>query len=127
MNKNKVKQIIVNNIKKAGWFSFPQLLRVLTAEGVEVNGGFQLEMTDKNVILWGGLSEVVVQALTELLREGRLVGLPAPIELYVMEGMDLSRPIIVNVPQEKLENPAIFLTFLRYIPEVNNNVVPLAQ
>ncbi|WPS85300.1 hypothetical protein SMD22_01345 (plasmid) [Brevibacillus halotolerans] len=127
MNKIKVKQIIMNNIKKSGWYSYPQLIRVLTAEGVQVNGTFQLEMKDKNIILWGGLSEEVVFAITELLEEGRLVGVPAPIELYQMEGLDMTRRIILSVPQERLETSAIWLTFLRYIPEANSHVVSLAQ
>ncbi|MFF2531324.1 hypothetical protein ACFVS2_20690 [Brevibacillus sp. NPDC058079] len=127
MNKNKVKQIIVNHIKKASWFTYPQLLRVLEAEGVKVHGTYNLEMKEKNVALWGGLSEVVVLSISELMNEGRVVGMAAPIELYQIEGFDQTQPIILSVPEGRMETSAVFLTYLRYIPELNNNVVPLAQ
>lgn len=119
MNKNKVKTLILNHIKKVGWLSYPQLLRYLSAEGAEVNGGFELQIADKNIVLWGGLSEVVVQSLTELFSENKVVGMPAPIELYSIEGMSFAQPLVLNIPAERLETPSVFLTYLSYVAEVS--------
>lgn len=126
MSKNHVKNVILKNIRKAGWFTYPQLLRVLTEEGVLVNGSYQLEMKDKNIVLWGGLSQNLVEALTELFQEGKVMGMPAPIELYQVEGMPFHQPLVLSIPNEPLPTSAVFLTFLRYIPEMNN-VTPIKQ
>lgn len=118
MNKSNVKTIILNHIKKAGWLNYPQLLRTLKEDGVDVDGGFELQIAEKNIVLWGGLSEVVVQSLTDLFNENKIVGMPAPIELYSIEGMAFAQPLVLNIPEVRLESPSVFLTFLRYVAEV---------
>lgn len=127
MNKTKVKQLILKNIQKMGWLSYPQLLRILKTEGVNIEGGFQLTIEDKNVVLWGGLSEVVVSSINELMKESLLRGLPAPIELYQIEGTYLNHPLILQVPPVKLEHPAVFLTYLTHAQDAEGNILPLVH
>lgn len=131
-NKNQVKELIVETIKKTKWLSYPQLVRLLRNEGVEVDGTYQLEMKEKNIVLWGGLSKVVVDAIVDLMQENVVVGLPAPIELYRMDGFSFDYPVVFKLPEDKLKAPAVFLTFLNYVPESKrsttlDNVTPLLQ
>lgn len=126
MNKNQVKKLVLEQVKKSGWVTYPQLLRFLSEEGVNVNGSYQLEMKDKNIVLWGGLSETVVTALTDLMQDSKIVGMPAPVELYQIDGIPTAHPLTMVVPNDALPNPAIFLTFLRYVPQPTN-VTPIRQ
>lgn len=126
MNKTQIKKFVVEQLKKMGWVTYPQLLQALSVEGVNVNGNFHLEIRDKNIVLWGGLSETVVNALTDLIADGKIVAQPAPIDLYQIDGVPNALPLTTVVPNEALPSPAILLTILRYVPQPDK-VTPIRQ
>ncbi|ADO59975.1 hypothetical protein [Paenibacillus polymyxa] len=118
-----VKEHIIHHIHKCGWLSYTQLLRVLAAEGIQVNGFYELKWSAKNLILWEGLSSTVFKALSDLLQEGILEAYPAPMELYRIDEIQLNRPIIFKIPKRKLRHPAMYLTYLRYNPKPTPKVL----
>jgi hypothetical protein len=112
-SKRQVKTYIQDLLQQVGWVTYPQLLRYLSNKSVDVTGEFNLEVTERNVLLWGNLSKVVVDAITELMREQELLLIPAPPQTYQLDHFNTNQPIITVIPQEKLETPVIFLTVLQ--------------
>lgn len=116
--KRQVISYISECLETMGWVTYPQLLRYLASKNVEVAGDFNLEVTEKNVLLWGNLSQVVVDSITELMREQKLLLIPASPQVYQLDQLVIHEPVITELPAEKLDKPSVFLTVLHLnIPE----------
>lgn len=112
-SKRQVTTYITDLLEQVGWVTYPQLLRYLSTKSVDVKGEYNLEITEKNVLLWGNLSKVVVDSITDLMREERLMLIPAPLQVYQLERLSLQKPIIAELPKEKLKSPVVMLTVLQ--------------
>jgi len=116
MDKEQVREIILQSLKKIGWATFPQLLRMLEYEGINTKGPNELQIKNKNVVLWGGLSDEVVKPLTEMITKEEISVFPAPIELYhQIENVQFPHPLVFQIPSNPLPHPAVFPAYLGYI------------
>lgn len=119
--KSQVKKHIEELISEVGWVTYPQLLRYLKRKGVEIEGNYNLEITEKNIFLWGKISKVVVDSIVELMVERTVEATPVPMDLYKVEGFSFSQPIILRIPEQRLETTAVYLTVLRFVTKTNDN------
>lgn len=129
---NPLKKEIHEMIRSLGWVTYPQLLRLLDAQGVEVEGDKEIRGA-YGVILWGHLKEEVAMAIISLIEEKRLAVQTVDPVVYALEPINLSGPIVLSFPNEKLIPPDqeveemykgfFHPTVLVYIPaeEENNN------
>lgn len=94
-----VKELIVSFVSELKWATYPQVLRHLIANGVDVAGNVEIRgkvkqnEKDASAILWFGLSDVVANAIKEAILEGKIKALPIPSVTYtvsepeIMEGI----------------------------------------
>lgn len=56
-------------------------------------GDYEMRLPEHNVVLWSGMSEAAIQAISELRRTNRLIAVPASWLTYAVDGMMLKYPI----------------------------------
>ncbi|BBW98888.1 hypothetical protein [Geobacillus subterraneus] len=110
MTKQETKDLVGSLIRQMKWITYPQLLGYLRANGMNVDGTYELrsrpfQNPNIEIVLWGGLSQDVVNILQELIKEGDVLVLPFPLAAYQTGEPDLlkalSIPVIQSVQEAK--------------------------
>jgi hypothetical protein len=60
---------------------------------------------DPNIILWPSVSEEALQAISELLEEGRIKASSTNVMVYMCDGLMPSLPIAKRVPKDGYKDP----------------------
>jgi hypothetical protein len=73
------------------WTTFAELKRHFGDEFAGSRTGWLDE--ERNLLLWPKMSERFVEALNNLLQDGKIVMKPAPLWIYLLDGVTLSLPL----------------------------------
>ena len=98
----------IYDLVKRGSVSFVELSKI---DGFK--GNLSMELDDKNIILWDGISKEFLHSLEELMKEKRIYLKSTTILVYMADGAMLRLPIANSL--RKYKNP-------RWLPVVFNHV-----
>jgi hypothetical protein len=95
---------ILDLVHRFPTMTFPELQGRLQAAGIPVSGDESL-WTDKNIVLWTGMSKEMVAAIKELRQSKAIHLLPCPALNYVDDGAALDLPIAQRPPRNGYAKP----------------------
>ena len=107
---------VVEFVRQHDYVIFPQLEQAF-AEFLPTDGEVGLALrSDKNVVLWLGLSPEFSEVIAKLITSRRLYVHPAPLERYETAGDSLRLPPIDGLPSDRLKRPSWLPVCLRDLP-----------
>jgi len=108
---NDIEQKILDLVAERQHVSFVEIKRLL---GEESRGEIYLSLPKHpNIILWPNMSEAMADALTSLVKTGRLCAHPCSVLVYFVDGQSLNLPLAKQARQYKKPHwlPVVFCTF----------------
>ncbi len=108
---NDIEQKILGLVSERQHVSFVEIKRLL---GEDSHGEIWLSLPKHpNIILWPDISETMADALTSLVKAGRLYAHPSSVLVYFVDGGSLNLPLAKQARQYKKPHwlPVVFCTF----------------
>jgi len=108
---NDIEQKILGLVAERQHVSFVEIRRLL---GEESRGEICLSLPKHpNIILWPDMSEAMADALTSLVKTGKLYAHPCSVLVYFADGKSLNLPLAKQARQYKKPHwlPVVFCTF----------------
>ncbi|CUE02398.1 TPA: pathogenicity island protein [Staphylococcus aureus] len=97
MNRNRMKQIILEYIKNNDSTSFVEIENVFEEQGFKYKGnGVYTSGNHKNIIFWMGWNEEAFNIVADLKRDGLIEMQICPPMYYLIDGKGLRLPIVKN-------------------------------
>ncbi|HHB2931848.1 TPA: pathogenicity island protein [Staphylococcus aureus] len=97
MNRNRMKQIILEYIKNNDSTSFVEIENVFEEQGFKYKGnGAYTSGNHKNIIFWMGWNEEAFNIVADLKRDGLIEMQICPPMYYLIDGKGLRLPIVKN-------------------------------
>src|SRR5581483_3525387 len=91
----KAKGLIVEKIRRWDYMSFAELMRLLDENGIEGTGTSTMYLNNNpNMLIVVNGSEVLVQALKDLLRDKQIFPIPASVLVYMVDGYVPDLPLV---------------------------------
>lgn len=98
----KAKGLIVEKIRRWDYVSFAELMRLLDENGIEGTGTSTMYLNNNpNMLIVVNGSEVLVQALKDLLRDKQIFPIPASVLVYMVDGYVPDLPLVKRNYQYK--------------------------
>lgn len=106
MSKEQAKEAVIKYVARMHWVTYPEIMQLLEAPGFPVAGDVAMCTTsDPNVVFWGGMSEELVDLMTELLSEDKIHMHAAHEYTYLLSGCMASLPVAKRPPQSGYRKP----------------------
>ncbi len=102
MNKNELKQVIMNYIERNAGTTFAELERLFERYGYDYIGDHEYTAADDpNHIYWLGWSSEYFSIMRELRQDGYIVMKPASTLIYMIDGKGLTFPVAKTERRKK--------------------------
>lgn len=121
MNKQAIKQAILNYIRKNDSVSYAELEWLFGNLGFDYKGDFEIySPINDMVVFWGGWNEEAIGILNELKSENLIFQEPVQPLIYLIDGAGLSLPVVRKAVNYKSPHwlPLVF----RPVKEANKRV-----
>jgi len=94
-------------VRAFDYVTFAELVRYLETSADVRSDLAIISPQDPNIILWMGLSQAFVDALAELLKQGRVRYAPASLLTYMIDGAFPALPIAKRPPKRGYKDPPL--------------------
>ena len=112
--KSDFKRAVLAYVETTDWVTFADLHKRFARDAREPT---QIELPGRRVV-WSGLPRAMIDAILELLDEGRLAAVPGHKSAYAKDGRVLKLPVERTVPPEGHAEPHWYPVLLRPIAAV---------
>ena len=117
MSKRALADAVVRLVERSDWVTFVQLAQFLESLEVPWRGEINLSMaSDRNVLLWSGMSRQMSEVVLSLLDERRIFAHRSSIAAYHVHGGALSLPLADRPARGGLQEPHWLPVALRAVP-----------
>lgn len=94
MDKNKIKQELLAEIKKTDWCSFAKIIDFFEDRGINPHGDCSVGFKAENIVFWVGLSSEVSDLIIEMIQNEEIFAYPTEESTYVNDGIGLRMPLV---------------------------------
>jgi hypothetical protein len=109
-----LKEAIVEFVRERDWVTLVELQRHM-GDYMETKGHIALEWAP-NLLLWGGMSQELVDLLIELNKEKRIVYYTTSALTYMADGGVVDLPVAKNMPKKGYKKPRWLPVCIRVAP-----------